>query len=225
MRDTFRKELAKTPKKRSGDEGGVIKESKWAYFKCMEFLKDQFQRRQLQGNVPNVAIFDEDIQNSTTTFPPDPTEVENESQAQSLESSQNITNETPTLNYDTPQRKIAKMNNATVVKKLMMLEEQKIQIFKERNSASLNQDPDYHFLMSLLPYLRKVPEERKMIVRTKLQQVFCEEDLLGFIHRPTHSSTSDSWASGSHVETPMSRTPDHEDLASYFAGVRPDATN
>nr|CAI5845001.1 unnamed protein product [Callosobruchus analis] len=48
LRDTFRKELSKNPKKRSGDEGGIIKESKWAYFKSMEFLKDQFQKRHLQ---------------------------------------------------------------------------------------------------------------------------------------------------------------------------------
>lgn len=180
LRDTFRKELSKNPKKRSGDEGGIIKESKWAHFKSMEFLKDQFQKRQLQGNVPSETTFDADAQNSTTTFSPDPPENEPESQTQTVESPQNTTNETtPPQNFAAPQKKIAKMNNATAVKKLMMLEEQKIQMFKERNSASRNEDPDYHFLMSLLPYLRKVPEERKMFVRTKLQQVFCEEDLLG----------------------------------------------
>lgn len=215
LRDTFRKELSKNPKKRSGDEGGIIKESKWAYFKSMEFLKDQFQKRQLQGNVPSETTFDENLNlmNSTTTFSPDPPENEPESQTQTLESPQNTTNETtPPQNFAAPQKKIAKMNNATAVKKLMMLEEQKIQMFKERNSASRNEDPDYHFLMSLLPYLRKVPEERKMFVRTKLQQVFCKEDLLGGfrgqhtlqpIHHPTRNygvsacgSTSDSWASG-----------------------------
>lgn len=93
------------------------------------------------------------------------------------------------------------MNNATAVKKLMMLEEQKIQMFKERKSASRNEDPDYHFLMSLLPYLRKVPEERKMFVRSKLQQVFCEEDILGVVRsqhtlHPIHHPTSNYGVSG-----------------------------
>lgn len=81
MRDTFRKELSNNPKKRSGDEGGIIKESKWAYFKSMEFLKDQFKKRQLQGNIPSEPTIDEDIQNSSTTFYPDP-ESEPESQTQ-----------------------------------------------------------------------------------------------------------------------------------------------
>ncbi|XP_022176166.1 nuclear transcription factor Y subunit gamma-like [Myzus persicae] len=38
-----------------------------------------------------------------------------------------------------------------------------------------NQDDNYHFLMSLLPYLREVPKNRKMVIRHKLQKVFVEE--------------------------------------------------
>ncbi|XP_064100404.1 transcription factor Adf-1-like [Macrobrachium nipponense] len=102
LRDTFRKELAKNPTKRSGDEGGIIKEYKWAYFKTMEFLKDQFQKRKLQGNVPSEATFDEDTQNSTTIFSPDPPEIEPESQTQTGESPQNTTNETPPQNFAAP---------------------------------------------------------------------------------------------------------------------------
>ena len=36
-------------------------------------------------------------------------------------------------------------------------------------------DPDYYFLMSLLPYMKSVRPERKMDVRMRLQQVFCDE--------------------------------------------------
>lgn len=144
----------------------------------MAFLKDQFQKRQLQGNVTSETTFDVDTQNSTSTFSPDPDDPDDENMM--IKSPQNTTNTTtPTQNFSAPQKKDAKMNNATAIKQLMMLEQQKLQFFKEKNSASRNEDPDYHFLMSLLPYLRKIPEERKMFVRTKLQQVFCEEDLLG----------------------------------------------
>ncbi|XP_026819314.1 uncharacterized protein LOC113557978 [Rhopalosiphum maidis] len=158
LRDTFRKELSKNPKKRSGDEGGIIKESRWVYFKSMEFLKDQFQKRQLQGNVSSETTFDVDTQNLTTTFSPDPDDPDDpDNENLMIKSPQNTTNTT------TPPQNL----------------KQKLQFFKEKNSASRNEDPDYHFLMSLLPYLRKIPEERKMFVRNKLQQVFCEEDLLG----------------------------------------------
>lgn len=87
--------------------------------------------------------------------------------------------------------------------------------------------------MSLLPYLKKVQEERKMFARSKLQQVFCKEDLLGEfknkhtlqpIHRPTLSvtpcslSTSDSWTS--QVGTSLNNT-QHEDHASFFSNETP----
>ncbi|XP_026818919.1 GATA zinc finger domain-containing protein 3-like [Rhopalosiphum maidis] len=36
-------------------------------------------------------------------------------------------------------------------------------------------DDNFHFLMSLLPYLREVPRNRKMAIRNKLQRVFAEE--------------------------------------------------
>ncbi|KAJ8922389.1 hypothetical protein NQ315_004334 [Exocentrus adspersus] len=40
--------------------------------------------------------------------------------------------------------------------------------------SQVESDSDYHFLMSLLPFLRAVPQRRKMYVRTKIQNVFCE---------------------------------------------------
>ncbi|KAG8263008.1 hypothetical protein J6590_041780 [Homalodisca vitripennis] len=191
-------------KKRSGDEGGITNEPKWAYFKSLEFLKDTMHKSKLQGNVTSETTFDDDTQNSSTAVtrdPDDPPANEPNSETQTIESHQNTAKETtPPQSFKAPNKKISKMTNATA---------EKIQMFKERNYASQNEDPDYHFLMNLLPYLQKIPEERKMIVRTKLQQVFCDEDLLsGFggqhrlqpIHHPPHygsspsgSSTSDTW--------------------------------
>ncbi|KAL4136234.1 hypothetical protein QTP88_007785 [Uroleucon formosanum] len=45
----------------------------------------------------------------------------------------------------------------------------------DNDGAGQNQDDNYHFLMSLLPYLREVPKNRKMAIRHKLQRVFVEE--------------------------------------------------
>nr|CAI5817616.1 unnamed protein product [Callosobruchus analis] len=109
LRDTFRKELSKNPKKRSGDEGGIIKESKWAYFKSMEFLKDQFQKRHLQGNVPRSIVPSSDDEDS---FSPS-VEDEQESQTETLVPPQDTRDETPppqTLhaNFAVPQKKLAR---------------------------------------------------------------------------------------------------------------------
>ncbi|KAG8231851.1 hypothetical protein J437_LFUL008622 [Ladona fulva] len=75
--------------------------------------------------------------------------------------------------------------------------------------------------MSLLPYLRKVPEQRKMLVRTKLQQIFCEEELHGE-HRAQHvssgythaagGSSNQSWESGSTVTVTPQNTPERTSL-------------
>ncbi|KAF6198008.1 hypothetical protein GE061_007753 [Apolygus lucorum] len=193
----------------------------------------------LQGNIPRSTqptSDDEDTQNSPISFLADPAEDEPESQTQTLVLPQNTRDEAmPPQTFAVPQKRIAKVNNASSIQKLMKLEEEKLKIFKERNLASRSsEDPDYHFLMSLLLYLRKVPEERKMFVRTKLQQVFCEEEercRAQNTPQPIHhgartfssytSSASDSWASGSQVGTPLS-VPEHEDLASYFSAVTPD---
>lgn len=245
MRDTFRKECSKIPKKRSGDEGGITNEPKWAYYKSLEFLKDTMHKRKLQGNVMSETRFDDDTHNSSTAVPPDPDDPpanEPDSETQTIESHQNTAKETtPPHSFKPPNKKIAKMTNASAVKKLVMLEQEKIQMFKERNYASRNEDPDYHFLMSLLPFLQQIPDERKMIVRTKLQQVFCEEDLLsGFggqhvlqpIHHaplnhgssPCGSSTTDTWESRSQTPTLLS-TAQHEDLASFFSSANPTDVN
>lgn len=207
------------------------------------------QKRKLQGNVMSeTTLFDYDTQTSPTAVSPDPVDFppnESGSETQTLESYQNTAKHTtPPESFKAPNKKIARMSNATAVKKLVMLEEQKIQMYKDRTSASQNEDPDYHFLMSLLPYLKKVPEERKMFVRTKLQQVFCEEDLLsGFrgqhqlqpIHYPPRnyassscgSSTSDTWESGTSKAATLQHEEQalHDDLASYFSSVSPTDEN
>lgn len=37
-------------------------------------------------------------------------------------------------------------------------------------------DSDYHFLMSLLPTMRLLPQKRKNVVRLKILNILCEED-------------------------------------------------
>ncbi|KAG8231852.1 hypothetical protein J437_LFUL008623 [Ladona fulva] len=67
LRDTFRKELNNFTKQRSGSAGGSLKDSTWPFFKNMEFLKDQFQKRKMEGNIPSSCQNDnedEEIENT-----------------------------------------------------------------------------------------------------------------------------------------------------------------
>ena len=64
---------------------------------------------------------------------------------------------------------------------MLDIEQKKLEEFKRnvdmQDEKSNDDDADYNFLMSLLTFLRKVPEGRKLFVRTQLQQVFCDEEL------------------------------------------------
>lgn len=117
-------------------------------------FKDQFQKRKLDGNVPGEAAVDIGNDNSTATVSPDSPEIDPDNEI-ILESPNNSISETTSTNkFASTSKKSARMNNASAVKKIMMLEEQKLQLFKERSVSAENKDSDYHFLMSLLPYLR-----------------------------------------------------------------------
>lgn len=54
------------------------------------------------------------------------------------------------------------------------LEQRKIKLLSE--NAALKQNSDYQFLQSLLPFLMKVPSNRKLAVRNKLQQILIEAE-------------------------------------------------
>lgn len=54
--------------------------------------------------------------------------------------------------------------------RLLQIEEEKLKCFQGNAN-----DPDAQFLMSLLPFLKDIPTHRKLIVRTKIQQVLIEE--------------------------------------------------
>lgn len=79
---------------------------------------------------------------------------------------------TPTTSN--PKRKKNKPADITVEDKFLEIERAKLQLFTE-HAVNKEGDSDYQFLVSLLPYLKKVPEHRKLNVRNKLQQVLIDE--------------------------------------------------
>lgn len=57
--------------------------------------------------------------------------------------------------------------------RFLEIESKKLSYFEK--SSQMKQDSDYQFLMSLLPSLQEVPEERKLRVRMKLMDVLLQE--------------------------------------------------
>ncbi|XP_075210205.1 uncharacterized protein LOC142317530 [Lycorma delicatula] len=73
-------------------------------------------------------------------------------------------------------------------------EEKKIRLSAE--SKDLKDNSDCQFLLSLLPYMKKVTCNRKLIVRNKIQQVFIDEDELHYTSTQTLSSYTPYPSSG-----------------------------
>lgn len=64
--------------------------------------------------------------------------------------------------------------------KFLEIEKAKLEIFSQCKNRE-ESDSERQFLMSLLPFLKAVPRNRQMLVRSKLQQVFVEEEELSTI--------------------------------------------
>jgi 16S rRNA G1207 methylase RsmC len=76
-------------------------------------------------------------------------------------------------------------------------------------------DSDYQFSVSLLPFLKRVPIQRKMAVRHKLQQVFIDEDEVAL-------RTSQSPSTYTSTPSPASFTsePSHQRQSKFEVGTQ-----
>lgn len=165
LRDTFGKELKKLNNKKSGQAANAEQFSKWPYFQLLMFLQSTMSRRDLQGNVPDTyeSSDGEDSVNTNLSSNYTPSPLPGPSSEQSDQ-------EIP-KHFKSPLKKKAKRSQPQEIDaKLLEIEEEKLQYFKK--SAN---DPDAQFLMSLLPFLKDIPKHRKLIVRSRLEQVLIDE--------------------------------------------------
>lgn len=186
MKDQYRKELKKINKINSGDEGGELQLSKWPYFSLMQFLKEEFNHSKLKGNIcsRNKANENNDSENEDDPSPIDhdldnsiETAVEgNETGLGQGLGTEPQTEEPPKSTSFQLPRKRKETVQETVAKKMLVLEEKKLELLGNQNKEPSNEDlEDYHFLMSLLPHLKALPPLQKLRVRNKLTEVVINE--------------------------------------------------
>lgn len=82
--------------------------------------------------------------------------------------------------YEQLPTKKKKTNKHDAISDLLNIERQKLHHFSKINENSqkkktIIEDESFHFMVSLVPYLQELPDNRKLIVRHKLQQLFLEE--------------------------------------------------
>lgn len=201
LRDNFRKELVKATEGRSGDAGGVKVTSKWPYFNMLLFLKDTMAQRSLKGNIPPLNIEQNiDDENSVTDVEYDKIdgsqlnsdqEDSNENNVSTMPKArftERATSDATIPSTVTTRKKNVDVNltvaseapktkkiKSSVYEKMIAIEEEKLKAYKAKSKEkSMEDDSDFHFCMSLLPYMRKLPEEKKLSVRIKMQEILLE---------------------------------------------------
>nr|CAI5845527.1 unnamed protein product [Callosobruchus analis] len=197
LRDTFRKEFTKSKKRKSGDGAESVVTSKWTYYNMLLFLSETVARRKLHGSVSPQRETNSNSETESTSEAADndsqSTIIEESSQqVLSTDTSQPITSVTEnTSTFSAPsgtaleQRQKNTRNHFKYVKnseknkmddKFLQIEKAKLEIFQRKNREE--SDSEHQCLMSLSPFLKAVPRNRQMLVRSKLQQVFVEEEEL-----------------------------------------------
>ncbi|CAI6373751.1 unnamed protein product [Macrosiphum euphorbiae] len=180
-KDTFRRELQKEPINRSGAKGDDNFEwkSKWPFFKMMLFCRDVLLPSPTSGNLPDLDndLENDTQQNTSCTSWADDTDVEvdvnSEHAVYSERSPTTLDNEHLANNILKKKMKKSRKIDESNIDSFLALEQKKIKILEnaQKNENQVNNDPDYHFLISLLPCFKDLNALEKLEVRNNIQSV------------------------------------------------------
>lgn len=178
LKDKFRVELQKVPITRSGDEGNGYK-PKWPFFDLMLFVKDTLLPSTTSGNLSNHIMMpygndseDDSVENynneETTTdrsFSETPRSVSS--------------NEFINLQTAPSQNKIRSRKRRAEdlsIDPYLEIEQKKLDLIREeqQKDSAMTNNPDYHFLMSLLPYFEPLNALEKLQLRSNMQNLVLE---------------------------------------------------
>lgn len=224
LRDYMRNEMAKIPKKRSGDSGGSIVKSSWQYYSLMLFLKDQLTNRKSDGN----------LQLTQSSTEPDEIEKCDESQAaiSETQNSEIILEESQSnqqITEDSSERAISLLSctetveprvalasrkrtrpNEAYGQALLNIEKQKLQYLQQKISKKstiiAESNDDKMFFDSLLPFVSKIPSHRKLLFRTQVQELVQKFAFDGSLDVSPNRSTDWSYSPVHNNNSPVPST-------------------
>ncbi|XP_030751838.1 uncharacterized protein LOC115879266 [Sitophilus oryzae] len=158
LRDQYSVELGKHPLPRSGDAAEDTFTSKWRYFPQLHFLKDVVKPRVSSGNLSST-------QSSQVTF-------KEESQS-SVEFDENGGDEE---DFDSSEQVVAKKRRGkdTYQESILDIERRNVEYYLESEAKqnSIDQEDEHlSFFKSLLPHVRKIPENRLLSFRCRIQEI------------------------------------------------------
>lgn len=183
LKDKFRIEMKSLPKCRSGSEAQEYK-GKWPFFNMMQFIKGIIAPTATQGNlsapvnpVSNSDVEDTYLDNDVTH--PDASLMQDSITTKFQTSNATYTRpSTQTTNCSTNSEKSTKKKRTdqSEIDRYIGIEQQKLELLRndQNRSSELVQNPDYNFLMSLLPYFGEFDGIEKLKLRTSVQNLVME---------------------------------------------------
>lgn len=193
LRDTFRRECQKiNAKKSSGASGGEKINSSWPYYKNLYFLVDIMASRFASGNIPTESCqaetelnsddedvsFENDDTHTTNEFNKDAIDTESITNTKGQSEQRNLFKRKTEEVFFKKNKEKKNIRKNDIQERALQIEEEKLNFFKQRKMEMSFENVkvyDLHFLMGLLPHLKNVRPERKLLVQMKLQQVLAEE--------------------------------------------------
>ncbi|XP_069696793.1 uncharacterized protein [Periplaneta americana] len=159
LKDKFRKELQKITKLRSGSEASTVT-SPWAFFEAMMFAKDVVLPGRTVGSLP----LQESPSTSSSPYLAESEEVICSDDDVGLPLQTYVCSNASTLKPRARKRKLDAFDE-----KMLELEEKKLDIVSREQRQSVDfSDPDYNFLMSLLPHIKSLSAVEKLTLYSTL---------------------------------------------------------
>ena len=188
LRDNFRIELKKVPVGRSGDPGLAVDQylSKWPFFKIMFFLKDVMVWRKMSSKLLRPTDLQEAAK-ETCSPSPYTSSLPSDFQSQELNAGGKVmeTESCPSFQVTSHEKinrkrkRNLEIDNDRLIeieKEKLEVAEQKVQFLIEENNRREREDSNAHrhYLLSLLPLLAKVPKNKKLKLKNRIQYTFHE---------------------------------------------------
>lgn len=201
LKDKYRKLIQKPLKSGSA---AVSQNNKWRFFDLMKFTKDTMMPGQTFGNLSTSFGRHEahDIEAHDESF--EDTQNMNNEEEDEQTSSNKTTNAAPLTTFSNarPHRSKLAIGSKNVLEKEMVeIEKQKLNAILEiqKSAKTEHEGDDYHFLMSLLPFMKNLDPILKLELRGKIQtevfnsyktnQQMTAPQLVVFDRQPTQTSS------------------------------------
>ncbi|XP_071057398.1 uncharacterized protein [Onthophagus taurus] len=178
LKDKFWVELHKIPKKRSGSENDNYK-SKWPFFDML-FVKDSMLPSTTTGHLskePENTDSEDEEQTAENVNNEESDTIQHEPSSPSTSSSRPSSCTTQRKTFATPTcRNKKRPAQNEIDRHYLELEQKKLDLLEQefKKDVDMTGNPDYHFLMSLLPYFTDMDCLEKLEVRAKIQEVITE---------------------------------------------------